>query len=49
MKSNIEIAKQLGYLKANKGTFINLNQLKDYKDDKLIILCTGLKAKTAPC
>ncbi len=41
MKTNIEIAKELGYLKVNKHTFISSEGLANYPDNKLVILATG--------
>lgn len=41
MKTNIEIAKELGYLKANKSIFISSDNLDDYPDNKIVILATG--------
>ena len=45
MKSNVEIAKNLGYIKAKKGTFINVKQIKDFSDSKITILCTGAQGE----
>jgi len=45
MKSNVEIAQNLGYLKIKKGTMITANQMKDYPDNKIIILCTGAQGE----
>jgi len=41
MKTNIEIAKELGYLKVPKQIFISSENLDDYPDNKLVILATG--------
>ncbi len=41
MKDNMEIAKQLGYFKYKDGTLISVEELHNYKDDKVIILSTG--------
>ncbi|HHE76499.1 MAG TPA: ribonuclease J [Candidatus Parcubacteria bacterium] len=41
MKLNVEIAKKLGYIKPAKGTIIPINKIKDYPDNKIIIICTG--------
>jgi ribonuclease J len=41
MKTNVEIARTLGYLKAKKGTFIPISKVSEYPDNKVAILCTG--------
>jgi len=41
MKTNIEIAKELGYLKANKTTFISSEDIENHPDNKIVILATG--------
>lgn len=41
MKLNVEIAKKLGYIKEEKGTVIPINRIKDYPDNKIIVICTG--------
>ncbi|MFA6254273.1 MAG: ribonuclease J [Candidatus Paceibacterota bacterium] len=41
MKTNIEIAKELGYLKVDKHTFISSEELDEYPDNKIVILATG--------
>lgn len=45
MKSNVEIAKNLGYIEAKKGTFINVKKIKDFSDSKITILCTGAQGE----
>ncbi|MFW0837469.1 MAG: ribonuclease J [Candidatus Komeilibacteria bacterium] len=45
MKSNVEIAKELGYLQTKKGTLISEKQLKDYRDDQIVVLCTGAQGE----
>ena len=45
MKTNVEIAKNLGYLKAKKGTFISSKQIGDYPDSKITIICTGAQGE----
>jgi ribonuclease J len=46
MKTNVEIAKSLGYIKVRKGTLIPANKLGDYPDNKVIILCTGAQGES---
>ncbi|MCX6712347.1 MAG: ribonuclease J, partial [Candidatus Vogelbacteria bacterium] len=41
MKTNIEIAKELGYLKVGKSTFISSEEIDNYPDNKVVILATG--------
>jgi len=46
MKSNVELAKKLKYLKANPGTLNKISAIKDYPDDKVVILCTGSQGES---
>jgi len=41
IKLNVKIAKKLGYIKPEKGTIIPINKIKEYPDNKIIIICTG--------
>jgi len=41
MKTNIEIAQELGLLKVKKGTLISTDEIDDYPDDRIVILATG--------
>lgn len=45
MKRNVELAQQLGYMKVKKGTFIQLKDMKNYPDNKIIIMCTGAQGE----
>ena len=45
MKMNFKTAKQLGYIKAGKDTFIDIKNLSDYPDNRVIILCTGAQGE----
>ncbi len=45
MRTNVEIAKSLGYLKVKKGTLIPINKVNDFPDNKIIILCTGAQGE----
>ena len=45
MKSNIEIAQRLGYLKDQKSTIIPIEEVKRHKDDKVLVLCTGAQGE----
>ncbi len=46
MKDNLEIAKNLGYLKEHKGVMINLEEINKYKDEKIVILTTGTQGES---
>ena len=46
MKSNIEIAQNLGYMKIQKGTIIPLEEIGKYKDEKLLLICTGAQGES---
>jgi len=41
MKTNVEIAKELGILKIKKDTIIGGDIIDDYPDNKLVVLATG--------
>jgi len=45
MRTNVEMAKQLGYLKYKKETFINVKEVDNYPDSKITILCTGAQGE----
>ena len=45
MKDNLEIAKQLGYIKYKPGTVIPVEEVGKYKDDKILILSTGAQGQ----
>lgn len=45
MKTNIEIAKELGYIKAKKGTFISAKEMKRYPPNRIAIICTGAQGE----
>jgi ribonuclease J len=45
MRINVEIAKKLGYLKAQKGTLIKIKQIDDYPAKKIVVLCTGAQGE----
>lgn len=44
MKNNIEIIKQLGILKPQKGTFIGVEEMESVPQGKILILSTGAQA-----
>jgi len=41
MKSNVEIVKQMGMLKTQKGTLIGIDEMEQYPPEKILILATG--------
>ena len=45
MRTNIEIAHKLGYLKIKKGTMIRPEQMKNYPDNKVSLMCTGAQGE----
>lgn len=46
MRTNVEIAKSLGYLQTKKGTLIPINKVNDYPDNKVTIMCTGAQGES---
>jgi len=45
MKTNVEIAKVLGYIRAKKGTIINAKEIENYSNSRITILCTGAQGE----
>ncbi len=45
MKSNIEIAKELGYIKFNAKTIIDIKHVDNYPPNKVMIICTGAQGE----
>jgi len=45
MKTNMEIAKQIGYIKFHSKTLININQIHDYPEKKVVVICTGAQGE----
>ena len=46
MKANVEVAKQLGYIKASKETLIDIGHVHDYPDNRVIVVCTGAQGES---
>jgi len=46
MKTNIQIAQNLGVMKIKKETIIPLDEINKYKDDKVVLLCTGAQGES---
>lgn len=45
MKTNVQIAQNLGFLKVGKGTVVPIEEINRYKDDKILILSTGAQGE----
>ncbi|MDD5750836.1 MAG: ribonuclease J [Candidatus Pacebacteria bacterium] len=45
MKINVEIARELGYIKDVKETIIPVNSIGKYPDEKIIVICTGAQGE----
>jgi ribonuclease J len=45
MKNNIEIAKELGYIKVKKDTFITIAEMHKYPDKQVVVICTGAQGE----
>ena len=45
MKTNVEICKRLGYIKSKKGTLIKTEQIQNYPDSKITLICTGAQGE----
>ncbi len=45
MIANLDIAKQLGFLKAKKDVMITLEEVHKHRDDKVVILTTGTQGE----
>lgn len=45
MKLNVEIAKRLNYIKLHEESLVPINKIKDYPENKIIIICTGAQGE----
>jgi len=45
MKTNIEIAQKLGYVKPGKHTLIKAEQMNDFPENKIVVLATGAQGE----
>ena len=45
MKTNVEICKNLGYIKSKKGTLLQPKKISNYPDSKITLLCTGAQGE----
>lgn len=46
MKMNIEVAKELGYLKVKPETLITVNDMHKYPDNQVVLICTGAQGES---
>jgi ribonuclease J len=46
MKLNIKLAQELGYIKPNKQALIDIKNIHNYPENKLVILCTGAQGES---
>jgi len=45
MKTNVEIAKELGFIKVKRDTFIQIKDVNKYPPEKIIVACTGAQGE----
>lgn len=45
MRTNFEIAKELGYIKAHPSTLIPIEKVEDYPPGKVLVICTGAQGE----
>lgn len=45
MKTNVEIARALGFIKAKDQTLIKMDKARNYPDEKLTVICTGAQGE----
>jgi ribonuclease J len=45
MKTNVEIAKELGFIKINASSLIPIEQIDNYPASKVVIVCTGAQGE----
>ena len=45
MKTTVEIANKLGYIKIKRGTIIRPEQIKNYPDNQVSLICTGAQGE----
>ena len=46
MKMNMKLAQELGYIKPSKQALIDIKNIHNYPEDKLVILCTGAQGES---
>ena len=45
MKANVEVAKELGYIKVQNKNILPIDDVNKYPDEKVVILCTGAQGE----
>jgi len=45
MKTNVEIAKELGFIKINASSLIPIEQIDNFPPNKIVIVCTGAQGE----
>ena len=45
MKTNVEIAQSLGYIKVARNTLIPISEVNNVADEKVVIICTGAQGE----
>ncbi|MFH1711710.1 MAG: ribonuclease J [Patescibacteria group bacterium] len=45
MKTNVEIARELGFIHVSSKTLIPMDKIRNYPDDKITIVCTGAQGE----
>ena len=45
LKNNVEVCRQLKYIKADKGTFIQLSEVDTYPENRVTVICTGAQGE----
>lgn len=45
MKTNVEIAKELGFIKVSTSTLIPIEQIDNYPQNKIVVICTGAQGE----
>lgn len=45
MKLNMQIAKEIGYLKFKPTTLIDIRRIRDYPQQKVVVICTGAQGE----
>ncbi len=45
MKTNVEVARQLGYIKVKSETLITIDQIHRHPDKRVVVICTGAQGE----
>lgn len=45
MKMNMEISRELGYVKIPRDVVVPVNKISDYPDNKVVVVCTGAQGE----